>query len=215
MKYHEEHDVFYLGHGDPYVFTEQKRDYGRVAHRAIGARVLDFGAHCGFFNVFLNRTAIPAHITSVEPDPRVQEVLHRNCNMDRTRIIEAAVVNNDVYEEGGTLPLHLGKTFSATCSLEHFRGRETVEVPLVSFQTLCENKHFIKCDCEGGEYGLDWSDIPDRVHTIAIEFHFARPQWAEQMHVIDEQLLFQGFTHIKAPKLNTFQKISTGLYVRG
>lgn len=215
MKYHEEYDVFYLGDGDPYVFTEQKRDYGRVAHRALGAQVLDFGAHCGFFNVFLNRNHTPNHIISVEPNPNVMEVLRRNCDMSRTTIIEAAVVNHDIYRRVDHLPLHLGKTFSAVCSLEHYRGREIVHVSTVSFQELCEKVHFIKCDCEGGEYLLDWSCIPDIVHTIAIEFHFHRPQWEQQMVMIDKQLLFQGFHHIKAPKLNTFQKINTGLYVRG
>ena len=49
MEYHEDHEVYFLGRRDPYVFTEQKRDYGRIAHRAAGKRVLDFGGHCGFF----------------------------------------------------------------------------------------------------------------------------------------------------------------------
>ncbi len=213
MQYHEEFDVYYQGHGDPYVFTEQRRDYGKIIDRACGANVLDFGAHCGFFNVFVSRATVPANIVSVEPDIRLHPMLKKNC-MFGTDIIMAAVVDQSC--DDLTLPLHLGKTFAATNSLEHFRGREIVQVPTIKFQDLLEDHKitFMKCDCEGGEYGLDWCHIPDIVHTIAIEYHFHRQWWEEQFIFIDQQLLEQGFTHVRMPKVNTFQKISVGLYVR-
>lgn len=213
MQFHDLHQVYYLGAGDPYVFTEQKRDYGRVAARAEGKRVLDFGAHCGFFNVFLSRNFPPSHIISVEPDPRAEEVLRKNIRPD-TDLRMAAVVDHDFV--GETIPLYLGKTFSATNSVEPFKGRTKVDVPVVSFDYLLQTGvQFIKCDCEGGEYSLNWNNLPDAVETIAIEFHFHRPAWEDSMKEIDDSLLAQGFTHVKKPKLNTFQKISTGLYVRG
>lgn len=214
MQYHAEFDIYYQGHGDPYVFTEQKRDYGKVVHRAVGANCLDFGAHCGFHNVFLARNAHPYQIISVEPDIRLHPMLEKNC-MFGTEIVYAAVVDQTCKDE--TLPLHLGKTFAATNSLEHFRGREIVQVPTVSFQELVNrfDIQYIKCDCEGGEYNLDWTNLPSRVHTVAIEYHFHRLWWEEQFQVIDHQLLEQGFTHLRIPKVNNFQKISVGLYVRG
>lgn len=213
MQYHDEYKVWYLGHGDPYVFTEQRRDYGRVAERARGARVLDFGAHCGFFNVYLSRNFEPDSIISVEPDMRMVDVLRRNA-MFGTEIHMAAVV--DLSYEFTTIPLYLGKTFSATNSIEPFRGREEVQVPVVHFQELlATGVNFIKCDCEGGEYSLDWSNLPNSVHTIAIEFHFNRTAWAEQMQKIDDTIIGQGFRHIRKPKVNNFRKIDTGLYVRG
>lgn len=214
MQYHEEHKVWYLGHGDPYVFTEQKRDYGRVAHRAKDAIVLDFGAHCGFFNVYLNRNFRPAKIISVEPDVRMEDVLKLNTDESNTLLLSGAVVD-ETYPEM-TIPLYLGKTFSATNSVEPFRGREAVQVPVLHFQRLLEHcVTFIKCDCEGGEYSLNWNNLPSIVHTIAIEFHFHRRDWYSKMVEIDKSLISQGFTHVKQPKLNSFQKISTGLYVRG
>lgn len=213
MRYHKDYDVYFVGDGDPYVFTEQKRDYGRVAERAVSARVLDFGAHCGFFNVFLSRNHAPKSIISVEPDIRMEEVLRKNIRPD-TELHLAAVVDRqypDLF-----VPLYLGKTFSATNSIEPFRGRDTVDVPVVHFQELLETGvEFIKCDCEGGEYSLIWSDLPTSVHTIAIEFHFHRPSWEVAMENIDWTLRNQGFTHVKVPKVNNFSKITTGLYVRG
>jgi FkbM family methyltransferase len=214
MLYHPDYHIWYLGHGDPYVFTEQRRDYGRVAQRAENAVVLDFGAHCGFFNVYLNRNFSPARMISVEPDRRMEEVLLKNIRVENTLLIMGAVVD-ETYPEL-TIPLYLGKTFSATNSVEPFRGRDSVDVPVLHFQLLlAEGVNFIKCDCEGGEYSLNWSNLPTSVHTIAIEFHFHRPKWYHKMVEIDKTLISQGFVHVKQPKLNTFQKVSTGLYVRG
>jgi FkbM family methyltransferase len=213
MLYHPEYDIWYLGHGDPYVFTEQRRDYGRVAERAKDAVVLDFGAHCGFFNVYLNRNYPPKKIISVEPDKRMFEVLLKNINTENTKLIMSAVVDQEF--PALFIPLYLGKTFSATNSIEPFRGREEVQVPVVHFQDLLrEGVEFIKCDCEGGEYSLNWSDLPSLVHTIAIEFHFHRSDWHSRMVSINRTLKDQGFSVVKQPKLNTFQKVSTGLYVR-
>lgn len=193
------------------MFTEQKRDYGRIAARAKGAAVLDFGGHCGFFNVFLARNHRPRSIVTIEPDPRLLPILRRNC-MRKSRIVSAAVV--DEFYPDDEISLYLGRTFSAANSVEKFRGREEIRVPVVRFGDVVEDIEFIKCDCEGGEYGLDWTDLPLSVHSVAIEFHFFRPAWEQGMYDIDDALLDQGFEHVKRPKLNTFQKINTGLYVR-
>ncbi len=213
MQYHDVHQVYYLGAGDPYVFTEQKRDYGRVAERAKGKRVLDFGAHCGFFNVFICRNYAPDSIISVEPDPRAEEVLRKNIRGD-TELHMAAVVDHSFPDL--CIPLFLGKTYSATNSVEPFKGRASIDVPVIHFQELLRTGvEFIKCDCEGGEYSLNWKNLPLSVETIAIEFHFHREQWYRQMLEITNDLLLQGFTLVKEPKVNNFSKICTGLYVRG
>lgn len=162
-----------------------------------------------FFNVFLSRNHSPEFIRTIEPDPRTEGVLKKNCRID-TEIIMAAVVSNGPE----TIPLFLGKTFSATNSIEKFRGRTSVDVTTIDFKEVIKDIDFIKCDCEGGEYSINWNDLPERIETIAIEFHFNRPHWEDQMREIDESLLGQGFVHVKKPKVNNFQKINTGLYVR-
>lgn len=213
MKYDGENDFFYISDGDPYVYTEQKRDYGRVISRANGARILDFGAHCGFFNLYACRSSTPSSLISVEPDSVVIPALRRNARKD-TEIHQAAIVDSSF--EGSVIPLYLGKTYRTTNSVEPYAGRQSVLVPVISFQSLLlTGVNFVKCDCEGGEYSLDWSNMPSSVHTIALEYHFARERWHEEMKKMDDCFLQQGFSHIKAPKINTFQKVSTGLYVRG
>lgn len=213
MKFHEEYQVYYMGYGDPYVFTEQKRDYGLIAPRAQGKVVLDFGAHCGFFNVFVSRHFPPAKIISVEPDPRPQPALKKNARKDSI-VIEAAVVNKDY--PGSTIPLYLGgKQSSRTTTIPVVR-REVVDVSVVKFQDLVK-KHrvnFIKCDCEGGEYDLDWSNLPPSVESIALEYHFKRVGWLQKMRIVDQALLNQGFTHAYSPRYNSYSETSKGMYIR-
>lgn len=212
LKYHKEFGVYYFCDGDPYVFTEQKRDYGRVAARADDAVVLDFGAHCGFFNVFLSRNYSPAKIISVEPDKRLAPILRKNARCG-TEVHIAAVVDKSF--KAKEIEFYLGKNFAATNSIEPYRGREKVTVPTIKFQDLLKRGvTFIKCDCEGGEYSLDWTKLPKRVHTIAIEFHYMREAWKERMKEIDAQLVAQGFEHVRQPKVNDFRKVDTGLYIR-
>lgn len=211
IRYHEDWDIYYAVDGDPYVWTEQRRDYLKVTERANGADVLEFGSHCGFHNLWLTRNANPRSITSVEADPRLEPLIRKNMRPD-TNLIMAAVVDDP---EKDTVPLHLGKSFTATNSLEHFRGRRVIDVPTVQWRDLLEKEpDYIKCDCEGGEYLLNWADLPYSVATIAIEFHFHRDWWIEEMDTIDYELLQQGFRHIKKPKVNTFQKVNIGLYAR-
>jgi len=213
MIFHPEYGVWYLDHGDPYVFTEQRRDYGRVIQRAHEGRVLDFGAHCGFFNVYLNKSCTPVSVISVEPDIRMTEVLAKNVCQWNTEIHMAAVVDES-FEES-FVSLYLGKNFSATNSIEKFRGRKEVRVPTLKFQDLLRTGvTFIKCDCEGAEYSLNWRNLPDTVRTIAIEFHFHRPGWAAEMENINGDLAMQGFRFLKVPKVNLFRKVDMGLYVR-
>jgi FkbM family methyltransferase len=213
VKYHPEFGVYYMGEGDPYVFTEQRRDYGKIAHMAEGRNVLDFGAHCGFFNVFVSRTYPPAKIVSVEPDERSHPALEKNMRAD-TILLKAAVVDKSY--EGSHIPLFLGGTYASKTTTEPVRGRDTVLVPVVKFQRLLRAHKigFIKCDCEGGEYKLDWHDLPDTVKAIALEYHFRRPEWEAEMNAMDKVLLDQGFHHVHKPKFNGYSKISKGMYAR-
>jgi hypothetical protein len=73
----------------------------------------------------------------------------------------------------------------------------------------------IKCDIEGGEFGLDWRIIPPEVKFIVMEIHQQRPQWIEQMKEIDQQLLDLGFEHVRKPKHElTFHKVDIGAWRR-
>jgi len=202
-------DAYIGAPADVYVYKEQNRCYGAMKDRLDGANILEFGAHCGFFNLWARRNAKPKKIVSIEPDPATYAVLEKNCGATSV-IRQAAVVGADYASREVTL--YRSKTYSSKNTIEPVRGREQVDVPAVKFKSLLRGINVIKCDCEGGEYGLDWEDLPDSVHTIAIEFHFNKPDWTIER--IQRPLFAQGFKPVRAPKYNSFSKVGIGIYKR-
>jgi FkbM family methyltransferase len=191
----------------------QMKDYNSLLAADIqGARILDLGGFIGTFAWWAEKNLDPKYVVSVEPDPGNIELFHKNIG-PKTKLIEAAVT----MKTGDTLPLYLGKTYRSCNSLEAFRGREKVDVMTIAFQDLFTHHEFdvIKCDIEGGEFGLDWTIVPDSIKFIVMEIHQQRPQWIEQMKVIDQQILDLGFEHVRKPKhVQTFHKVDIGAWRR-
>ena len=179
--------------------------------------ILDLGGYIGTFAWWAAKNLDPNTVISVEPDPSNLEVFNKNMELVSRNnwvvLYDAACTMTD----GDTLPLYLGKTYASCNSLEPFRGRQKVDVETVSFKRLLE-KHqpdIIKCDIEGGEFGLDWTNLPEYVKFIVMEIHQQRPAWIEQMKEIDQQLLDQGFEHVVTPKhATTFHKVDIGAWKR-
>ena len=200
--------------GDQGVIKQMK-DYKSLLGCGIPDPViLDLGGYIGTFAWWALNNLDPEEVISVEPDPSNIEVFEKNFgDDDRVTLYDAACTMVD----GDILPLYLGKTYASCNSLEPFRGRQKVEVKTVSFKTLLKkhNPDIIKCDIEGGEFGLDWTDLPDCVKFIVMEIHQQRPAWIEQMKEIDQQLLDQGFEHVVKPKhVTTFHKVDIGAWRR-
>jgi FkbM family methyltransferase len=176
--------------------------------------ILDLGGFIGTFVWFAMNKLNPKKVISVEPDPSNIEVYKKNWDGNpKVELIEGAVTMDD----GAILPLYLGKTYRSCNSLEHFRGRQSVDVKTVSFKTLLDKYQpdIIKCDIEGGEFNLDWSDLLDCVKMITMEIHQQRPVWIEEMKTIDSELLAQGFEHVAKPKHElTFHKVDLATWRR-
>lgn len=177
--------------------------------------ILDLGGYIGTFAWWADKNLDAKLVVSVEPDPSNIEVFEKNMSMFACNIIrhDAAVT----MKTGDTLPLYLGKTYASCNSLEPFRGRKQVDVKTISFTELLNGYRpdIIKCDIEGGEFGLDWTNLPDCVKFIVMEIHQQRPAWVEQMKEIDQQLLDQGFAHVVKPKHEvTFHKVDIGAWRR-
>lgn len=201
--------------GDQGVLKQMK-DYKSLLGCGIESpMILDLGGYIGTFAWFALKNLNPRGVISVEPDPSNIEVFDINFGgqPESVYLYKAACTMSD----NDTLPLYLGKTYASCNSLEPFRGRQKVNVKTVSFKTLLDRHQpdIIKCDIEGGEFGLDWTNLPDCVKFIVMEIHQQRPAWIEQMKEIDQQLLDQGFEHIVKPKhIQTFHKIDIGAWER-
>lgn len=214
--YNEELGFYSRGKGDEGIWKEQKGWKGLLGVELVpGDKILDLGGHIGMFVKYMKQHRDRLNYHCVEPDPNNLKLLNLNLTkflVDHT--IHAKAVVGDTCQDS-TKKLYLGKTYPACNSLEPYQGRTAIDVATVKFSRLLELKpRIIKCDIEGGEYGLDWSSLPLSVRGIGFEFHFNRPSWHDEMLKIDEQLQDQGFQHYKAPKLNTFSKVSFGIYLR-
>jgi len=186
--------------------------------------ILDLGGHIGaamrFFHAFVPGMK---RVVSVEPDPNNCMLYRRN--MERlfktendTHLIQGAVVTRenldpDLHERA---PLFLGKTYSASNTLFPVRGRDAIEVDVFDFEFLVDlyKPTLIKCDIEGSEYLINWANLNPCVQEIAMELHFNRPDWENEMIMLQADLMVQGFKAIKPPKVNDFRKVCTAIWTR-
>ena len=195
--------------------VKQMRDYKSLLTCNIeNPVILDLGGFIGTFAWFAMKNLDPAQVISVEPDPDNIAVFEENWSEEpKVLLYKAACTMKD----DDVLPLYLGKTYRSCNSLEEFRGRAKVMVDTISFETLLTQHQpdIIKCDIEGGEFGLDWSNLPDCVKYVVMEIHQHRPKWIEHMKGIDAGLLEQGFEYVVKPKhVQTFHKLDIGAWRR-
>ena len=200
--------------GDQGVIKQMK-DYKSLLRCGIPSPViLDLGGYIGTFAWFALNNLSPKMVISVEPDPSNAEVFKKNFGHHDGVILHQSACT---MKSEDTVSLYLGKTYASCNSLEPFRGRQKVDVTTVSFPVMLDmyQPDIIKCDIEGGEFGLDWTNLPDCVKFIVMEIHQQRPAWIEQMKEIDQQLLDQGFEHVVRPKhYVTFPKVDIGAWRR-
>lgn len=211
---HEPSGLWIRDNTDISVIKEQFPMYKELKELDLKGTFLDLGGFIGTFVWFAKEHLKPTHIVSVEPQSsswRVHEVNFQGDPM--VTLLKAAVVENGPE----TINLYLGKTYPSCSSLQPIRGRSVEVVKTVEFkQLLDEHKPvLIKCDIEGGEYLLDWGELPEYVKSLCFEFHHSREGWLEKQIALDECLLAQGFTHVKAPKNKiTYQRTTIGIYAR-
>ena len=165
---------------------EQRREYGLIDWA--NHDVLDLGANIGAFARFAVMHGAE-FVTCVEPDKGNIEVFKANMMTDVMYLYEAAVnndgqsgelylANNDQHWSHTTVPL---------------RGRESVSVNGVALKNLVWNQTAIKCDIEGGEYGLDWSVLADtEVRTVIMELHLTKREWRR----VEAPKLFEAFAEL-------------------
>lgn len=163
--------------------------------------VLDIGANIGAFTR-LAADADAARIVAVEPDPENAKLWRQNRNLIgasmNIEFIEAAVVGDATLEKQTTMTLYtnVGKNKGMHSMLPH-RGRDTVEVQLTSWRKLLAlNPTVVKVDIEGGEYDLEWSDLPSSIRSLAIEFHLTKPGQRDKALAIYNTLLSQRFSPV-------------------
>jgi FkbM family methyltransferase len=167
--------------------------------------VLDIGGNIGAAaEFFLDRGA--KHVVSYEPDPDNVAVFNRNMSRSIAQglvtIHRAAVTYRD-----GHVQLYTNNGPNKAChSVVPKRGYSSIDVPAVSFESVLNHYRpsVIKCDIEGGEYGLPWELLSKHpyVRVVIIELHTQKPEWRTQhapaLMALIEVLGFEQVTNVNA-----------------
>ena len=162
--------------------------------------VLDVGGHIGGFAVRAARTG--ATVWTYEPDPENYEILAKNVEQfgGRVTAVRAALTSDGQTE--GILYKNLGAN-TGIHSMLPSRGREQVRVPKLDFvEALTElQPTVLKVDIEGGEYDLDWTQIPDSVRVLCMELHRTKRGLHEKSIELANRVGALGFEYVKEPNL--------------
>jgi FkbM family methyltransferase len=167
--------------------------------------VLDIGGNIGAaVEFFLDKGA--KHVVSYEPDPDNFSLLGRNVSRSIAQGLvtahRVAVTHRD-----GHVTLFTNNGPNKAChSVVEKRGYSSIEVPTVSFESVLNTYHpsVVKCDIEGGEYGLPWEllDKHDYVRVVIIELHTQKPEWrtehAPALMALMKVLGFEQLTNVSA-----------------
>jgi FkbM family methyltransferase len=223
-----QHTVVYDEKRDVYVREESfdARSAGEVRSliRQLGITqddvVLDVGGHIGAYARICCK--IGARVVTIEPEATNLAVLERNVAEfgDKCVIIAAAATDDHTLLTAGDAALYLhGRTHTGLNSLhgKSTTGTSTVQVPVVSFRDtlLTIRPTALKVDIEGGEWLLNWDDIPNHVTKINIEMHMIPESGGGRIHapVVHQKLINQGFTVTRQPNFSTMWG-TQAMYVR-
>jgi FkbM family methyltransferase len=181
---------------DKSVITEMPRAYGWLDLE--GKVVLDIGGNIGAFSNFaIERGA--KEVWAFEPEEENFELLSMNVG-GRAKVFRGALIS------GKDSEIKFYKTTSGknpgNYSMIPFKGREIVKVPAINFSSVLNElqPEVIKMDCEGAEYDLLKTVLPDSVQEISLEIHLNKREFKECAEKLIA--LFDTWEMVKAPKYN-------------
>lgn len=182
-----------------------ERDEYRLS-RFVGLKgevLLDIGANNGLVTLILASQNPDSRIISLEPSPRLAEVIRHN--IAQNGLENVVFVNKALDEQLGETELFLATSCSGASSTSvkdvmsfaAFEGPpQSVRVPTTTFDELVEQFSldriaYLKIDCEGGEYSLLRSVHFRRgiVRSLGGEFH-QTSYGASSSTAADELILF-------------------------
>lgn len=145
--------------------------------------VLDIGGNIGASARFFVDRGV-SWVISFEPDLDNAEVFDRNMGPDIVNGM-VSLQRAAIARESGQVTLYTNNGPNKAChSLVEKRGYSATTVDGISFKKVLDHYDptVIKCDIEGGEYGLPWELLESRprVRVVIIELHTQKPEWRTQ-----------------------------------
>jgi len=133
-------------------------------------RIVDCGAHCGLSVVYFKRLYPAAHVTAVEADPQIFDLLR--ANVSRRGLEDVTLINKAVAV--GTEPVTFHREGADAGRIHALaESLETISVPTVSLdELLAEPVELLKLDVEGVESEvLCASRGLKMVSQLIVEYH--------------------------------------------
>jgi FkbM family methyltransferase len=146
-----------------------------------GFKVLDIGAHFGFFSVFAAYQGKDVKVVSYEPSLYNFRMLQKNITLNR-KDRQIRVFNRALSDVAGSFELYKsdGHDDSGSLVKENLSAKKTrvtaevVQVePALAIWNFYERYDFVKIDCEGSEYAIlkSLGSSIKRFRYLAIEYH--------------------------------------------
>ena len=141
-------------------------------------RILDIGAHWGYFSIFADRNTGPgARITAVEPSSLNFERLSEN--IARSNATKVSPLCCAVAASSGSGELRLGHEVNNSLVLAPTTGVASERVETITLEGLIARSggdriDFLKMDCEGAEYQVFEATSDEclaKIDVVSMEFH--------------------------------------------
>jgi len=162
---------------------------------------LDLGACFGAFTVkCLNKSC---YVRAVEPQPDNFKLLQKNVSkFKNVEIIEAGVVSSLNNNSNAKLYIAKSNTNHWRHTIIPVRGRKTIDIMLIKFETLLQNINAIKMDIEGAEIEiLEQVKIEDlkNINKMVIEWSYDKDRSiARFLSVVDKlKKVFKNVKYLK------------------
>lgn len=142
------------------------------------ARILDIGAHWGYFSIFADRNTGPeARIMAVEPSSLNFRRLAEN--ISRNKALKVSPLRCAVAASSGSAELRLGPEVNNSLILAPTIGDASETVKTITLGDLIAQAggghiDFLKMDCEGAEYQIfdtTSDECLSNINVISMEFH--------------------------------------------
>jgi FkbM family methyltransferase len=151
-----------------------KREIYRLPHPESIRSILDCGANIGMGTLYFAVHYPNASIVSFEPDPKIFDLLQRNCdawNVDHATLVNAAVWTS---EAGGLQFASEGADSGSLIEGQSQHTGDVIEVPAKRLRDYLDQPiDLLKMDIEGAEVAVleDCDSSLQQVKNLFVEYH--------------------------------------------
>ena len=159
------------------------RELCRFATTEDAPRIIDCGAGVGLFACYFKHVYPKSSVLAFEADPRVFEVLKRNCESWGAHDVQ--LIRKAVWTRESTLPFRGDGKWSGRVD-EEATGEDVPRVPACRLRDyLTEKVDLLRIDIQGAEVDvlLDCADRLGQIQNLAVDYHsvFNRPQRLDEL----------------------------------